>query len=76
MLQHNWIQLGLIVVTIIVGIILHMRYKRKLRELDGFVGFVEEHGESERLEGIDWQTEAYKELEKLNARKPRKHRNK
>jgi len=71
---HNWIQLGIIVITIVVGIILHIRYKKKKDDLDGFIGFIEECGELERLDGPDWQQELFKELETQKKLKKRKRK--
>ena len=64
MLTRNWFELALVAATAVAGIILHVRYRRKVDELDGFEGIVEEFGELELLEGFDWQMEMFRELEK------------
>ena len=76
MLLHNWIQLGLIALTIIVGFIVHIRYKKKVEKLDGWVGFAEEYGHHERIEGHDWQMELFKEMEQEQRKSLRKQHKK
>ncbi|MDR1891849.1 MAG: hypothetical protein LBQ48_02395 [Oscillospiraceae bacterium] len=64
MFLNHWIEIGIIAVTIVIGMVLYIRYRKKVEALDGFVGIVEEHGETERLAGHDWQAEALKELKR------------
>ena len=71
MLPRNWIELILVAAALITCIVLHIRYRRKVGELNGFIGIVEEHGESERLDNYDWQAEMFRELERAKSQKRR-----
>ena len=63
MLLRRCIEFGIIAATVITGIVLFLRSRRKVDAMDGFEGIVTEVGGVERLEGYDWQMEAFNELE-------------
>ena len=75
MTLRNWIELGIIAATMITGIVLFLRYRKKVAALDGFEGMIEEFGELERLDGPDWQMEAFKELAKKQSKRKSKNKN-
>jgi len=66
---RNWIELGIVAATLIIGLVLLTVYKKKVKKLEGFEGIVKEFGEDERLDGPDWQAEMRKELERRKGEK-------
>ena len=44
----NWVTIGMVVVTFLVGIGLRLYYAKKLRDMDGFMGIVSDDPEDEK----------------------------
>ena len=43
----NWLMIGIVVGTFLLGIGLRIYYARKIRDLDGFMGIISETDEEE-----------------------------
>ena len=46
----NWISIGICVITLIVGIVLRIYYKKKLNDLDGLHGIVKDEEVEKELD--------------------------